>query len=346
MASLIDRTVHPSLTKSEKELARSLTKLLRHMKPQTQSRLQMRPDGYVRLAAISGLMSEFKTLTLNLARAIVAEDNKQRFSLVEESGDWFIRANQGHTVAGLDDDLLLTRITSAAELPVVVHGTYLESWPQIRAGGLSRMARNHVHFASGLPSASGVISGMRKSSEVLVYVDAAKTMAAGIEFFRSANGVILTVGPVPPCCFAWVLDARTRDVLFTTSANAVPPAHLLSSLAELPAAMAAAEVAAGAYITTFGGSKDGKGGGKSQGGKRSQALSPNDEPSGGDMDHGAVDVDAAAGAAASAAPSAPPAQANGPRSTRGVRRVQSGWAGDDGGPTAKGLASQPATRDV
>lgn len=58
-------------------------------------------------------------------------------------------------------------------------------------------------------------SGMRKSCDIYVYIDAAKAMAAGIKFFRSANGVILTPGDenglVAPSLFDKVLtsDGKT-----------------------------------------------------------------------------------------------------------------------------------------
>ena len=101
--------------------------------------------------------------------------------------EWWIRANQGHTLRGLDPDKLLTRVSDPAALPVVLHGTYRVAWPLIKKGGLSRMKRNHVHFAPGLPGAGGVISGMRASAELLVYVDAAKAIAVGVEFFVSEH---------------------------------------------------------------------------------------------------------------------------------------------------------------
>jgi 2'-phosphotransferase len=72
------------------------------------------------------------------------------------------------------------------------------------------MGRNHVHFASGLPagfktledategqvdsSSEPVISGMRKTSEVLIFIDLRKALADGLRFGRSANGVILSEG--------------------------------------------------------------------------------------------------------------------------------------------------------
>lgn len=55
------------------------------------------------------------------------------------------------------------------------------------------MKRNHIHLATGLPS-DGVKSGMRPTSTVLVYVSVPKAMAAGIKFFLSSNGVVLTEG--------------------------------------------------------------------------------------------------------------------------------------------------------
>jgi 2'-phosphotransferase len=35
---------------------------------------------------------------------------------------------------------------------------------------------------------------MRKSSQILIYIDAEKAMADGIKFYISSNGVILTEG--------------------------------------------------------------------------------------------------------------------------------------------------------
>merc|ERR1712232_558785 len=110
-------------------------------------------------------------------------------------GAAWIRANQGHTIRAVQDAKLLTPISCAEEIPCCVHGTYLWAWDQIIAsGGLSRMARNHIHFAPRSPGTGVVISGMRSDCEVAVYIDAASAMAAGIQFSRSANDVILTTG--------------------------------------------------------------------------------------------------------------------------------------------------------
>lgn len=175
---------------------------------------------------------------------MVKENDKQRFSMIpattEESEisevvqeqdqtpdftsddpkDYLIRANQGHSLK-VDTEGLLTPITKeAGNIPsVCVHGTNEAAWQNIlKSGGLRRMTRNHIHFASGLPKgfkslddnsttgsettgkeeanqdAAPVISGMRNSSTVLIYIDIEAAMNAGIQFFVSDNGVILSEG--------------------------------------------------------------------------------------------------------------------------------------------------------
>ena len=77
------------------------------------------------------------------------------------------------------------------------------------------MSRNHIHLAQGV-AGSGVISGalafvihsagsskcwliillpgMRNSSQILIFIDVQKAIDAGIKFYLSANGVVLTEG--------------------------------------------------------------------------------------------------------------------------------------------------------
>ncbi|KAF1985288.1 phosphotransferase KptA/Tpt1 [Aulographum hederae CBS 113979] len=130
--------------------------------------------------------------------------------------DFLIRANQGHSLK-VDSSDLLKPITleDPDNLPdMVVHGTTLAAWPSIlKSGGLKRMTRNHVHFAAGLPAGFTtmedadsaekenekkrqpvVISGMRNSSSVLIFIDIRKALDAGLPFWRSDNGVVLSEG--------------------------------------------------------------------------------------------------------------------------------------------------------
>ncbi|KEG09998.1 phosphotransferase [Trypanosoma grayi] len=125
---------------------------------------------------------------------VVQTNDKQRFKLAyDEKHRLYIRANQGHSLEGIDPEL--RRIISAAEVPLAIHGTYHPAWSKIRACGyLSTMTRQHIHFAKGFTKSDGVISGMRGNVEVFLHLDVAKAIADGVELWESANGVILTPG--------------------------------------------------------------------------------------------------------------------------------------------------------
>ncbi|KAK5701040.1 tRNA 2'-phosphotransferase [Elasticomyces elasticus] len=162
-------------------------------------------------------------VTFDELRAIVQDNDKQRFTMIHKDSldaaestsntdgnvqqpsvpsdkpqDYLIRANQGHSLK-VEDEGLLTPITAENVPSVAVH---------VESGGLKAISRNHVHFATGLPEGftsivengaettveAPVISGMRKSSTVLVFLDVSKAMDAGIKLWMSDNGVVLSEG--------------------------------------------------------------------------------------------------------------------------------------------------------
>lgn len=173
----------------------------------------MRPDGYVRVADILA-HPKYKGFTEEQIRAVVRDNDKQRYALAEEDGVTWIRANQGHSLPV--QELELTPITSAQGLDTVIHGTFMSAWPSIKREGLSCMGRNHIHCAPGMPGESGVISGMRRSCEVFIFIDIAKALADGVKFYRSANSVILTEGKdgtLPVTYFAKAVSAGGESLL-------------------------------------------------------------------------------------------------------------------------------------
>ncbi|KAG6334570.1 hypothetical protein ID866_4525 [Astraeus odoratus] len=181
----------------EVRLSKSLSWLLRH--GAKTAGLQIRPDGYARVSDVLA-NAMFKDVTFPQLQKIVNADQKGRFHLSFEpqpSGSsnpndlWWIRANQGHTMKDIKLDL--RPIVSASEIPMGVHGTTRKAWELIATQGLSKMRRNHIHLAQGIPG-SGVLSGMRNSSQVLIFIDIQKAIDAGIQFYLSENGVLLTEG--------------------------------------------------------------------------------------------------------------------------------------------------------
>jgi len=177
-------------------ISKSLSWLLRH--GAEKAGLNIRRDGY---AKVSDVLSNpmFRDVTFMQLQDIVKRDQKSRYHLLFEpqtSGStgadvWWIRANQGHSMKNVEVDL--QPILSASEIPIAVHGTTRQAWQLIATQGLSKMTRNHIHLAQNVPG-SGVISGMRNSSQIFIFVNVQKALDAGIKFYLSANGVVLTEG--------------------------------------------------------------------------------------------------------------------------------------------------------
>ena len=191
------------------ELGRSLVQLLRH--GAHEANVPIDDEGWVALdAALAHVNRRGKSFTVADVEQSVAACAKQRMALrTSPAGARQIRANQGHSMK--DVHVEMKRLDAASAPEAVVHGTYRAAWAAIREAGLSRMARQHVHFARDLPGESGVISGMRSSCQVLVWVDLRACIEAGMEVFESSNGVILTPGfdgVVPPRFFR---DAQERS---------------------------------------------------------------------------------------------------------------------------------------
>ncbi|XP_072164200.1 tRNA 2'-phosphotransferase 1-like [Diadema setosum] len=195
-------------------LSRSLSLVLRHRAPKMG--FQIFPGGYLLVRELLAHRM-FNNCTEEDIRQVVALNDKQRFSLKEDpaTGDLLICANQGHSFEVQDQEL--EAITNAADYPTVVHGTYFRNWESIQRQGLKRMKRTYIHFAKGEPGADGVISGMRKSCEMMIFLDLQAALEDGLKFFVSKNGVILCPGSdqgvVSPAYFSRVLQVRPRQEL-------------------------------------------------------------------------------------------------------------------------------------
>ncbi|BCU76535.1 RNA 2'-phosphotransferase [Luteolibacter sp. LG18] len=118
---------------------------------------------------------------------IVATSDKKRFAFNEDGSR--IRASQGHS---LTVDLEL-----APQVPpeTLWHGTVDYFLDSIRATGLEKRQRHHVHLSAD--TATATIVGERRGKPVLLRIRAAAMHREGLRFFRSDNGVWLT-DHVPP----------------------------------------------------------------------------------------------------------------------------------------------------
>jgi len=189
----------PASLDNARAVSKKLSWILRHHA--VELGLQMRPDGYVRVEDLLrlDLLKSFRPpITFEQIQRVVASNDKQRFGLIREGDTWFIRAHQGHSglqATHLDDEKALTRIEDASLYPFCIHGTTRDAWKLIlSSGGLKTMGRRHIHFSSKPFGSSEIISGMRRTSKVLIYVNLAAAMSEGIKFYLSSNDVILTEG--------------------------------------------------------------------------------------------------------------------------------------------------------
>lgn len=203
-----------TLAKSKKgdtKISKSMTDALRHNA--VKLKLSLRPDGYVPVAELLAL-TDFQKLhaDVDALRRIVAESDKQRFSLATLDGQLQVRANQGHSqklMEAIREDQLLEQVLPTQELPeLCVHGTQLKFWPSILKKGLLAGDRMHVHFAPRLPPCEAgdqsVVSGMRQQCDCIVYLDLPRALKAGLPVYRSSNEVLLSPGfqgVVPPSLF-------------------------------------------------------------------------------------------------------------------------------------------------
>jgi len=95
-------------------ISKTLSQILRHKA--VDLNIPIRNDGYARVVDV--LRCPWMTklhVTLELLQEIVAGNDKKRFTLNQEDGEWHIRANQGHSIP-IDDLALLTKL-DAATLP-------------------------------------------------------------------------------------------------------------------------------------------------------------------------------------------------------------------------------------
>ncbi len=235
-------------------LSRALSYVLRHAAPSLG--LEPSSDGYVPVNDILSLshpkfldkQSGRRRYTVDDVIRVVETNEKRRFKMAYKSTPnnedvegavqsistetnvaknekiLCIRANQGHSFMGrLQSNKLLTPL-DATELAspelIIVHGTTQRAWKEhIRIEGLSRMKRNHIHFATGLPNNGQVISGMRITAQIYIYINGKKCAEDGIPFYRSDNGVILTAGVdeeglLPIKYFEKVVRASSGDVIW------------------------------------------------------------------------------------------------------------------------------------
>jgi putative RNA 2'-phosphotransferase len=162
-------------------LSKFLSLVLRH-KPE-EIGLILDDQGWADVTELLHLANQTgRHITRELLNQIVSENDKQRFAFSADGHR--IRASQGHS---LDVDLALVP-TEPPDL--LYHGTASRFLDSIRAQGLDRRQRQHVHLSRDAATATKV--GQRHGRPVILVVRARTMSVAGHQFLLSDNGVWLT----------------------------------------------------------------------------------------------------------------------------------------------------------
>ncbi|QDW23889.1 RNA 2'-phosphotransferase [Pedobacter sp. KBS0701] len=168
-------------TKITKGISKLLSYILRHS-PET-IKLKLDENGW---ADVNELIAKFDlynlTLDLELLQYVVENNDKKRFSFNEDKTR--IRANQGHSIA------VELNLNETEPLEYLYHGTVEKFLPDIKAQGLQKLSRQHVHLSADKETANKV--GGRRGKPVILIVNSGAMHREGYKFYLSANNVWLT----------------------------------------------------------------------------------------------------------------------------------------------------------
>lgn len=170
------------MPRNDRKASKFLSLLLRH-KPEKLN-LSLDKHGYVEVKVLLKALQNngWDSFSKEDLDRVVETNNKKRFAYSENG--LRIRASQGHSIKV---DLGLAPATPPKFL---YHGTVNKFLKSIKAEGLKRGSRQHVHLSLDEATATNV--GSRRGKPVILTIDAERMYQDGLNIFLSANGVWLT----------------------------------------------------------------------------------------------------------------------------------------------------------
>jgi putative RNA 2'-phosphotransferase len=167
-------------------LSKFLSLVLRH-RPEIIA-VELDQGGWIAIdELLAACCAHGRAITRAMLDEVVEKNTKRRFAISDDGLS--IRASQGHSVE--------VELGCEAQVPpeFLFHGTVASRIPSIRARGLEKMKRHHVHLSPDVETARAV--GGRKGRPVVLRVLAGKMHRDGHAFFLSANGVWLADRVLP-----------------------------------------------------------------------------------------------------------------------------------------------------
>lgn len=196
------------------QISKSLSYLLRHAA--VKENLPIDSNGYVQLALLlkHNRLKTHKCTHEDIIR-VVTNNDKKRFHIKVIDGIEYIAATQGHSIKNIqpDGDILIKIPMGTKLAHPLIHGTTLKGLEMIlQSGHISKMKRNHIHMSPGIVGEDlNVVSGMRKNSTVLIYINSDKLIERD-NLFKSLNEVFLTSDDIPLSLFDHVVIRTNKPV--------------------------------------------------------------------------------------------------------------------------------------
>ncbi|MNR11451.1 RNA 2'-phosphotransferase [compost metagenome] len=167
--------------KITKGISKLLSYILRHS-PETIG-LKLDENGW---ADVNELIAKFdlydRRIDIEQLEYIVENNDKKRFAFNADKTK--IRANQGHSIS------VELNLNETEPLAYLYHGTVEKFLSDIKALGLQKMSRQHVHLSADKETATKV--GGRRGKPVILTIDSGAMYRAGYKFYLSENKVWLT----------------------------------------------------------------------------------------------------------------------------------------------------------
>ena len=194
------------------EVSMALTSSLRHGNG---PKIYITPSRFADLSHILALprLKKLRSRRCPGILEIVRNPPKERFQLKKEDQTILLRAVQGHSRRDLDERQAHDAL-QAHEVPTLLaHGTYWRHYSSafqhgLQPGGKSSQ-RRRTHLIDADIPATEIRSGFRESVEMILFIAGREAAEAGLQFFRSTNGVFLTAQVISPICFRGTRDAAT-----------------------------------------------------------------------------------------------------------------------------------------
>lgn len=164
-----------------KSISKFLSLILRHNPDKIG--LKLNQEGWADVEELlAKATTQHNSLNRDVLEKVVSQNDKQRFAFNEDRS--MIRASQGHSIEVTLD------LKASVPPEYLYHGTVSKYIESIKADGLKKMSRHHVHLSKDRETAA--IVGGRRGVPVILTMRSGQMYKDGKVFYLSDNQVWLT----------------------------------------------------------------------------------------------------------------------------------------------------------